>query len=125
MGKSKKSEKKLRNLCKTVKKEFEEKPVHGNPSIKLNDNLIKAIAKSSSLNKSMVKNDKKAMKNWRKEYMNELFSDFQRLVHNYNEKMGFKVNKLVDEINGLKNQKSKLKDEIKALQQEKEALLIK
>lgn len=47
------------------------------------------------------------------------------LCTNYNEKMGFKVNKLVDEINGLKNQKSKLKDEIKALQQEKEALLIK
>ncbi len=123
MGKGKKNKKDFKILCETVRKEFDEKPIHGNPSIKLSDNLIKAIAKSASLNKSIVKSDKKMIKKWQKEYMNELFSDFQRLVRNYNEKMGFKANKLINEIDSLKNQKNRLKNEINALQKEKEALL--
>jgi len=88
----------------------------------ISKDMVKSITKSAIVNNVMVERDKKAVKDWQKNYYNELFATFKELIMRHNEKMAFKPDILSSKIQVKKTELNKLKAEVKKLQAEKELI---
>jgi len=116
----KKKQQENKKILNIVKREF-----HYDKDVTkscISKDMVKSITKSAIVNNTLIEKDRKAVKNWQKEYYNELFSTFKNLVMKHNEKMVFKADILASKILAKKTELNKLKAEVKKLQAEKEIL---
>lgn len=99
-----KEEKKTRAL---VKEAFNANNVKGktNP-------LVETLVKSVSVNRAMLKREKKANKTWQDTYYQQLFLGFKDLIDRHNEIFEIKINKLEDKISDRKLVLKVLEDKI-------------
>lgn len=109
-----------KRILDIVKKEFHYNKDETKSGI--SKDMVKSITKSAIVNNVMVERDKKAVKDWQKNYYNELFSAFKELVMRHNEKMAFKADILASKILAKKTELNKLKAEVKKLKAEKKLL---
>jgi len=116
----KKKQEESKRILDIVKREFHYDKDETKSCI--SKDMVKSITKSAIVNNTLIEKDRKAVKNWQKEYYNELFIAFKELVMKHNEKMAFKPDILTSKILAKKTELNKLKSEVKKLQAEKEIL---